>query len=301
MAAGASGADQVVVEFIEEVGRRGEFGPALLDSGDAVVVARHPVAVDLDVEARVDVYSGGPVPAVGGVAVSMDHVVPDNRVLADFVEDALPEVVLDKVCSMRAPRALMSAQPPAVVVVDMGVADGDLADIPFHAAALKGAAGVQRVVAGQLRLVEGRRIIIQPVQDDPGRGVTADPHLVVVVVMPTEDPHTVGGPQALPTVTHSRHVTHQPPVWRDALVLHYEIPKWDGDLGRSNCYVPISVELGRRKVSLLNKSYPSQRSRDWWDDETFLALMRIRGMECRSRYAEAFQTSKAVLSIETEA
>jgi hypothetical protein len=65
--------------------------------------------------------------------------------------------------------------------------------------------------------------------------------------------------------------------------------------------VPISVELGRRKVSLLNKSYPSQRSRDWWDDETFLALMRIRGMECRSRYAEAFQTSKAVLSIETEA
>ena len=88
-----------------------------------------------------------------------------------------------------------------------------------------------------------------------------------------------------------------PTVWRDALVLHYEIPKWDGDLGRSNCYVPISDELGQRKVSLLNKHYPSQRSRDWWDDETFLALMRIRGMECRSRYAEAFQASKAVLSL----
>jgi len=86
-------------------------------------------------------------------------------------------------------------------------------------------------------------------------------------------------------------------VWRDALVLHYEIPKWDGDLGRSNCYVPISPELGQRKVSLLNEYYPSQRDRDWWDDETFLALMRIRGMECRSRYAEAFQTTKAVLSI----
>ena len=42
--------------------------------------------------------------------------------------------------------------------------------------------------------------------------------------------------------------TMAPTVWRDALVLHYEIPKWDGDLGRSNCYVPISAELGQRKV-----------------------------------------------------
>jgi LmbE family N-acetylglucosaminyl deacetylase len=91
--------------------------------------------------------------------------------------------------------------------------------------------------------------------------------------------------------------TMAPTVWRDALVLHYEIPKWDGDLGRSNCYVPISAELGRRKVALLNDHYPSQRVRDWWDDETFLALMRIRGMECRSRYAEAFQASKAVLTL----
>ena len=95
--------------------------------------------------------------------------------------------------------------------------------------------------------------------------------------------------------------TMAPTVWRDALVLHYEIPKWDGDLGRTNCYVPISVELGRRKVELLNEHYASQRMRDWWDDETFFALMRIRGMECRSRYAEAFQASKAVLSLGTEA
>ena len=91
--------------------------------------------------------------------------------------------------------------------------------------------------------------------------------------------------------------TMAPTVWRDALVLHYEIPKWDGDLGRSNCYLPVSAELARRKVELLNKHYPSQQMRDWWDDETFLSLMRIRGMECRSRYAEAFQVSKAVLSV----
>jgi len=61
--------------------------------------------------------------------------------------------------------------------------------------------------------------------------------------------------------------------------------------------VPLSTELARRKVELLNKHYPSQQMRDWWDDETFLSLMRIRGMECRSRYAEAFQMSKAVLSV----
>jgi LmbE family N-acetylglucosaminyl deacetylase len=91
--------------------------------------------------------------------------------------------------------------------------------------------------------------------------------------------------------------TMAPTVWRDALVLHYEIPKWDGDLGRCNSYVPVSTELGRRKVALLNEHYRSQRDRDWWDDETFLALMRIRGMECRSRYAEGFQASKAVLSV----
>jgi LmbE family N-acetylglucosaminyl deacetylase len=91
--------------------------------------------------------------------------------------------------------------------------------------------------------------------------------------------------------------TMAPTVWRDALVLHFEIPKWDGDLGRANCYMPISPELGQRKVSLLNEHYRSQHDRDWWDDETFLALMRIRGMECRSRYAEAFQATKAVLTV----
>ena len=91
--------------------------------------------------------------------------------------------------------------------------------------------------------------------------------------------------------------TMAPTVWRDALVLHYEIPKWDGDLGRSNCYVPISPEVGQRKVSLLNEHYRSQHDRDWWDDETFLALMRIRGMECLSRYAEAFEATKAALSV----
>lgn len=84
-------------------------------------------------------------------------------------------------------------------------------------------------------------------------------------------------------------------VWRDTLVLHYEIPKWDGDLGRSTHYAAVGSEDARRKVELLNKSYPSQTGRDWWDDELYLGLMRIRGAECRTRYAEGFAVFKALL------
>ena len=86
-----------------------------------------------------------------------------------------------------------------------------------------------------------------------------------------------------------------PTVFRDQLVLHYEIPKWDGDLARRNLYVPLPDDLARRKVELLHASFPSQKARDWWDDEIFLGLARLRGMECRSRYAEAFDCHKAVL------
>jgi LmbE family N-acetylglucosaminyl deacetylase len=88
-----------------------------------------------------------------------------------------------------------------------------------------------------------------------------------------------------------------PTVFRDQLVLHYEIPKWDGDLARRNLYVPLPDELARRKAELLHASYPSQKARDWWDDEVFLGLARLRGMECRSRYAEAFDCTKAAVRL----
>jgi LmbE family N-acetylglucosaminyl deacetylase len=86
-----------------------------------------------------------------------------------------------------------------------------------------------------------------------------------------------------------------PTVFRDQLYLAYEIPKWDGDFGRPSTYVPMSAETARRKVELLHKSYPSQRGRDWWDDEVFLGLARLRGMECRAPYAEAFTCAKSVI------
>jgi LmbE family N-acetylglucosaminyl deacetylase len=88
-----------------------------------------------------------------------------------------------------------------------------------------------------------------------------------------------------------------PTVFRDQLVLHYEIPKWDGDLARRNVYLPLDDEVARRKVELLHASFPSQKDRDWWDDEVFLGLARLRGMECRSRYAEAFDCQKASLRL----
>jgi LmbE family N-acetylglucosaminyl deacetylase len=88
-----------------------------------------------------------------------------------------------------------------------------------------------------------------------------------------------------------------PTVFRDQLYLGYEIPKWDGDIGRPTVYYPVPDDDARRKVELLHKCYPSQRGRDWWDDEVFLGLARLRGMECRAHYAEAFNCGKSVLSL----
>jgi LmbE family N-acetylglucosaminyl deacetylase len=87
-----------------------------------------------------------------------------------------------------------------------------------------------------------------------------------------------------------------PTAFRDQLCLAYEIPKWDGDMARPNTYFPLTDDIARRKVELLDKCYPSQRGRDWWDEETFLALARLRGVECRARYAEAFTCTKLVIS-----
>ena len=86
-----------------------------------------------------------------------------------------------------------------------------------------------------------------------------------------------------------------PTVFRDQLYLAYEIPKWDGDLGRPTVYFPLSAEIAGRKVELMHKCFPSQRTRDWWHDEVFLGLARLRGVECRAPYAEAFSCAKSLI------
>ncbi len=83
--------------------------------------------------------------------------------------------------------------------------------------------------------------------------------------------------------------------FRDSLILQYEIPKWDGDIGRPNLFVPIDADILDRKVALLQEHFGSQRSKDWFDAETFRGLARLRGVETRARYAEAFYANKILL------
>lgn len=87
-------------------------------------------------------------------------------------------------------------------------------------------------------------------------------------------------------------------VFRDHLNLAYEIPKWDGDLIPPSMYFPLSANAARRKVELLHKCFPSQRDRRWWDDEVFLGLARLRGVECGAPYAEAFACTKSVVGVQ---
>ena len=85
--------------------------------------------------------------------------------------------------------------------------------------------------------------------------------------------------------------------FRDHLVLQYEIVKYDGDLGRPSVYVPVSRDQADSKVESLFECFPSQVTRDWFTSETFMGIMRIRGIECKapSGLAEAFHARKVVL------
>ena len=87
---------------------------------------------------------------------------------------------------------------------------------------------------------------------------------------------------------------HTTTTFRDHLTLAYEIPKWDGDLGRPNLYISASADVMARKIELLHRHFATQRGKDWFDGETFRGLARLRGMECRApeRFAEAFHVTK---------
>ena len=83
--------------------------------------------------------------------------------------------------------------------------------------------------------------------------------------------------------------------FRDHLVLEYEIPKYEGDLGAPNVFVPLDEPVCRRKIDLLMESFPSQQAvRPWFTPDTYWALLRLRGLECNSptRYAEGLYARK---------
>jgi LmbE family N-acetylglucosaminyl deacetylase len=85
--------------------------------------------------------------------------------------------------------------------------------------------------------------------------------------------------------------------FRDHLILEYEVPKYDGDMGRPNVFVPLNADVSKKKVSYLMEAFQSQRSKRWFQEDTFFSLMRLRGMECNapSGHAEAFYCRKLVL------
>jgi LmbE family N-acetylglucosaminyl deacetylase len=108
--------------------------------------------------------------------------------------------------------------------------------------------------------------------------------------------------------THNRKDAHQDHrliaeltwnTFRDHLILEFEIPKYDGDLGQPNMFVPLASEVGEKKVRYLMEAFRSQHTKRWFRPDTFLSLMRLRGMECNasSGYAEAFYCRKVALEI----
>jgi LmbE family N-acetylglucosaminyl deacetylase len=112
----------------------------------------------------------------------------------------------------------------------------------------------------------------------------------------TCDPDVVFAPQR-----EDRHQDHRllaelvPTEFRNQLILGYEIAKWESDLPTPNTYVPIDRPTAMRKAELLHECYRSQTERDWFDHETFMGLMRLRGVQSHSHYAEAFVTEKTVV------
>jgi LmbE family N-acetylglucosaminyl deacetylase len=104
--------------------------------------------------------------------------------------------------------------------------------------------------------------------------------------------------------THARHDLHQDHrllneltwnTFRGNLILEYEIPKYDADLGSPNLFVRLEPETVEKKLQRLTRFFATQRDKRWFDDETFRGLLRLRGVEAGVRYAEAFYCRKGVL------
>ena len=103
--------------------------------------------------------------------------------------------------------------------------------------------------------------------------------------------------------THCRHDLHQDHrvineltwnTFRDHLILEYEIPKYDGDLGNPNFYIHLDESLCVRKIRYILQCFKTQRTKHWFTEDTFRALLRLRGIEsgASAKYAEAFYARK---------
>lgn len=110
------------------------------------------------------------------------------------------------------------------------------------------------------------------------------------------DPQVVFGPHR-----GDAHQDHRllaellPTEFRDHLVLGYEILKWEADTPRPSIFHPLAASIAEEKARLLQKHYPSQAAHDWFDEQAFLGLSRMRGVQCRHIYAESFILEKATV------
>ena len=106
-------------------------------------------------------------------------------------------------------------------------------------------------------------------------------------------------------LTHYRNDIHQDHrlisdltwnTFRNHLILEYEIPKYDGDLGIPNFFVHLDPTICQHKTNLILSSFQSQIEKQWFTEETFLSILRIRGIESNApeKYAEAFYCRKVV-------
>ena len=117
-----------------------------------------------------------------------------------------------------------------------------------------------------------RRTTVADVVFGPHRGDAHQDHRLLAELLPTE--------------------------FRDHLVLGYEILKWESDTPNPTLFNPLALDVAEEKARLLLKHYPSQASHDWFDEQAFLALSRLRGVQCRSRHAEAFIVEKAIITFD---
>ena len=157
--------------------------------------------------------------------------------------------------------------------------------------------------AGASRFLEraaGRRVLVRGFRDGhfPWQGAEIKEFLETLKA--EEDPDLI--------FTHYREDRHQDHrtisdltwnTWRRHLVLEYEIPKYDGALGAPNFFVPLPQPVSARKVGLLCEVFRSESRKSWFTEDTFEALMRLRGVECAApeKRAEAFHCRKLVLGM----
>ena len=119
-------------------------------------------------------------------------------------------------------------------------------------------------------LADLRRSVTPQVVFGPQRGDAHQDHRLLAELLPTE--------------------------FRDHLVLGYEILKWEADTPRPTIFHPLEIGVADEKARLPYKHYPSQTSHDWFDEQAFLGLSRLRGVQCRNPHAEAFVLEKATVA-----